>query len=68
MSGMARAISREGEPSLRAPSEAVWRWRYRDAPEGACIRLAVDPEGRVLAHVAGVILRVLVGGETQRWV
>ena len=68
LSGMARAIAREEELSLRAPSEAVWRWRYLDAPEGACIRLAVDPEGRILAHFAGVILRVLVGGEIQRWV
>ncbi|MCI0586144.1 MAG: hypothetical protein L0323_04810 [Planctomycetes bacterium] len=68
LAGMARAIAREEEPSLRAPSEAVWRWRYLDAPDGSCIRLAVDPEGRVLAHFAGVILRVLVGGKIQRWV
>ncbi|HKB14711.1 MAG TPA: hypothetical protein VKF62_01525, partial [Planctomycetota bacterium] len=68
LAGMRRAVAREEEPSLRAPSEAVWRWRYLDAPEGACVRLAVDPEGRVLAHHAGTILRVRVGGEIQRWV
>ncbi|MGH7150767.1 MAG: hypothetical protein ACREIU_08720 [Planctomycetota bacterium] len=68
LSAMRRAVAREEDPSFRAPSDAVWRWRYRDAPEGARLRLAVDPAGRILAHQAGVILRVLVGGALQRWV
>ena len=40
---------------------AVWDWLYRRAPNGVFASVAVDPQGRVLAHFAAIPLRAHVG-------
>ena len=52
------------DPGFRPRTLASWRWRYSEHPEGARVMLAVGADGRVLAHYAGLGVRVrTVDGE-----
>ncbi len=56
----------EVNAGLAPRSLALWRWQYLQNPGGARIKLALDDEGRVLAHYAGQSRFVLAGGERLR--
>ena len=43
-----------------------WRWKFPERPEGRWIMLAVDPDGRVLAHYAAVAMQFQFGREQVR--
>jgi len=43
-----------------------WHWKFPEHPEGRWIMLAVDADGRVLAHYAAVAMQVRFGREQVR--
>jgi hypothetical protein len=52
------------DAGFRPRTLKAWRWRYRDAPDGARAMLAMAPDGAVVAQYAG-LGQVLVRG-TER--
>jgi hypothetical protein len=42
------------DPTFRPRTPAAWRWRFRDAPDGARAMLALAPDGSVVAQYAGI--------------
>lgn len=56
-----------GEHRPDGRSEALWRWQYRDAPDGFRWHLALDADERVLAQIGGMPRRVAVGDDVVSW-
>lgn len=42
------------DATFRPRTPAAWRWRFRDAPDGARAMLALAPDGSVVAQYAGL--------------
>ncbi len=47
---------------------ASWRWRYSQAPDGACIGFANGGGGRTSAGIVGTRRRALLEGQQVAWV
>lgn len=56
-----------GEYRPNGRSEALWRWRLRDAPDGFRSVAAFDSDERVAAQIGAARRRVLVDGELLHW-
>jgi hypothetical protein len=48
-------------------SLASWRWRYGQAPGGACVAFASEDAGQVIAGVVATRQRVLLEGREVAW-
>lgn len=52
------------EPSREpARDRSHWNWEYRDCPGGKQIVVAIDAEGAIIGHYAGIPLRAWVEGQ-----
>jgi hypothetical protein len=51
------------DPTFEPRSPDTWSWRFQKNPSGSRIELALDDEGNVLAHYAGLGQRIQLDGE-----
>jgi ribosomal protein S18 acetylase RimI-like enzyme len=61
----ARALRAAGVGPARDLAEL--RWRYEEAPHGACVAFALAPDGRALAAVAATRHRARIEGSAGHW-
>jgi len=59
-------VSGAVDPGFRPRGLDAWRWRYFANPAGTRAALALDAEGRVLAHFGGSPQELRVGGASLR--
>lgn len=65
LDGHERARRAAGGGPEREPAEL--RWRYGEAPHGACLAVALDEEGRAIAGVSATRQRVRFQGSDVFW-
>ncbi|HEX6883951.1 MAG TPA: hypothetical protein VF530_11265 [Planctomycetota bacterium] len=65
LAGHERALRSAGGGPARERAEL--RWRYGAAPHGACVALALDPQGQALAGLAATRHRALLEGSEVHW-
>ncbi len=61
--GVLEALNRgRAAQGLEPRSAALWHWRTRENPDGACLGVARDASGRLLAAIVGVRRRAILEG------